>query len=71
MALHYMETKLYHSKSSRNTFIEFLMQVGDGTTSVTLLASEFLRMAKPFVEDGVHPQVIIKSYRKAVNLVSI
>jgi chaperonin GroEL (HSP60 family) len=27
-------------------------------------------MAKPFVEDGVHPQVIIKSYRKAVNLVS-
>ena len=47
------------------------MQVGDGTTSVTLLASEFLRMAKPFVEDGVHPQIIIKSYRKAVNLVSI
>mgnify|MGYP002803875401 FL=1 len=43
-------------------------EVGDGTTSVTLLASEFLRMAKPFVEDGVHPQVIIKSYRKAVNL---
>ncbi|CAB4030461.1 T-complex 1 subunit eta [Paramuricea clavata] len=43
-------------------------EVGDGTTSVTLLASEFLRMAKPFVEEGVHPQVIIKSYRKAVNL---
>ncbi|XP_046850862.1 T-complex protein 1 subunit eta-like [Xenia sp. Carnegie-2017] len=43
-------------------------EVGDGTTSVTLLASEFLRMAKPFVEEGVHPQVIIKSYRKAANL---
>ncbi|XP_028403290.1 T-complex protein 1 subunit eta-like [Dendronephthya gigantea] len=43
-------------------------EVGDGTTSVTLLASEFLRMAKPFIEEGVHPQVIIKSYRKAVNL---
>jgi len=24
---------------------------------VTLLAAEFLKQAKPFVEDGVHPQV--------------
>merc|ERR1719483_1813583 len=40
-------------------------EVGDGTTSVVLLACEFLRMAKPFVEDGVHPRIIIAGYRKA------
>jgi T-complex protein 1 subunit eta len=34
-----------------------LLQVGDGTTSVVLLAGEFLKAAKPFVEEGVHPQV--------------
>jgi T-complex protein 1 subunit eta len=40
-------------------------EVGDGTTSVTLLAGEFLRQAKRFVEDNVHPQVIITGYRLA------
>jgi len=40
-------------------------EVGDGTTSVTLLAGEFLRNTKGFVEDGVHPQIIIKGYREA------
>merc|ERR1719204_1299894 len=44
-------------------------EVGDGTTSVVLLACEFLRMAKPFVEDGVHPRVIISGYRKACQVV--
>lgn len=32
-------------------------QVGDGTTSVVILAGEFLKEAKPFVEEGVHPRV--------------
>lgn len=32
-------------------------QVGDGTTTVVLLAGEFLKAAKPFIEDNVHPQV--------------
>ena len=40
-------------------------QVGDGTTSVVILAAEFLKQAKTFVEDGVHPQVIIRSFRQA------
>lgn len=40
-------------------------EVGDGTTSVTLLAGEFLHQAKKFVEDDVHPQVIITGYRLA------
>merc|ERR550532_791813 len=44
-------------------------EVGDGTTSVVLLACEFLRMAKPFVEDGVHPRVIINGFRKACEVV--
>merc|ERR1719384_229624 len=44
-------------------------EVGDGTTSVVLLACEFLRMAKPFIEDGVHPRVIINGYRRACSVV--
>lgn len=47
----------------------FIRQVGDGTTTVVLLAGEFLKEAKPFVEDGVHPQNLIRSYRTASNLV--
>jgi len=35
-------------------------KVGDGTTTVVLLAAEFLREAKPFIEDGVHSQNFIK-----------
>lgn len=40
-------------------------EVGDGTTSTMVLAGEFLKQAKEFIEEGVHPQVIIKSYRMA------
>ncbi len=32
------------------------MQVGDGTTTVVILAGELLRECKAFVEEGVHPQ---------------
>lgn len=32
-------------------------QVGDGTTSVVILAGEFLKEAKTFVEEGAHPRV--------------
>jgi T-complex protein 1 subunit eta len=34
-------------------------EVGDGTTSVMLLAGEFLKEAKPFIEEGIHPQIVI------------
>lgn len=44
-------------------------EVGDGTTSVVLLAAELMREARPFIEDGVSPHVIIKGYRKAAELV--
>merc|ERR1719231_2074702 len=30
-------------------------EVGDGTTTVVLLAGEFLREVRSFVEEGVHP----------------
>lgn len=43
-------------------------EVGDGTTSVVLLAAEFLKNAKPFIEEGVHPQTIIRCFRKASEL---
>uniref|UniRef100_A0A8C5GV83 T-complex protein 1 subunit eta n=1 Tax=Gouania willdenowi TaxID=441366 RepID=A0A8C5GV83_GOUWI len=43
-------------------------EVGDGTTSVTLLAAEFLKQLKSYVEDGLHPQTIIRAFRTATNL---
>ncbi|KAL5213061.1 hypothetical protein ABZP36_023908 [Zizania latifolia] len=43
-------------------------EVGDGTTTVVLLAAEFLKEAKPYVEDGVHPHSLICSYRTASNM---
>merc|ERR1712141_507833 len=43
-------------------------EVGDGTTSVVMLAGEFLKQCKQFVEEGVHPRVIIKSFRRATQL---
>lgn len=43
-------------------------EVGDGTTSVVLLAGEFLKQCKQFVEDGVHPQIIIRAFRQSTAL---
>lgn len=43
-------------------------EVGDGTTSVVLLAGEFLKQVKPYVEEGVHPRIIIRAVRKATSL---
>merc|ERR1719309_1842828 len=43
-------------------------EVGDGTTSVVILAGEFLKQCKQFVEEGVHPRIIIRSFRKATTM---
>lgn len=43
-------------------------EVGDGTTSVVLLAAEMLKECKEFVEDGLHPRIIIRGLREACNL---
>lgn len=43
-------------------------EVGDGTTSVTILAGELMKEAKPFLEEGISSHLIMKGYRKAVSL---
>ncbi|KAL1915875.1 uncharacterized protein VTP21DRAFT_6263 [Calcarisporiella thermophila] len=43
-------------------------EVGDGTTSVVLLAGELLKEVKGYIEEGVSPHIIIKGYRKAAQL---
>jgi T-complex protein 1 subunit eta len=43
------------------------VQVGDGTTTVVLLAAQFLKNAKQFVEDGMHPMIIVRGYRNAMH----
>lgn len=40
-------------------------EVGDGTTSVTVLASELLREAEKLIEQKLHPQTIIAGWRLA------
>ncbi|KAK5460890.1 T-complex protein 1 subunit beta [Exophiala xenobiotica] len=40
-------------------------EVGDGTTSVTVLAAELLREAEQLVNHHIHPQTIIEGYRLA------
>lgn len=42
-------------------------EVGDGTTSVTVLGSELLREAEKLIEKKIHPQTIIEGYRIARN----
>lgn len=43
-------------------------EVGDGTTSVTILAGELLKESKTFIEDGISSHLIIKGLRKASEL---
>lgn len=43
-------------------------EVGDGTTSVVLLTGELLKNCRTFVEDGMHPTIIIRAIRKATAL---
>ncbi|CAI2190136.1 16313_t:CDS:10, partial [Funneliformis geosporum] len=40
-------------------------EVGDGTTSVCVLAAELLREAEKLVNQKIHPQTIIEGYRAA------
>ncbi|KDQ14228.1 hypothetical protein BOTBODRAFT_159766 [Botryobasidium botryosum FD-172 SS1] len=40
-------------------------EVGDGTTSVCVLASELLREAEKLVQSKIHPQTIVEGYRIA------
>ncbi|KAL0273080.1 UNVERIFIED_CONTAM: hypothetical protein PYX00_005839 [Menopon gallinae] len=43
-------------------------EVGDGTTSVTVLASQLLREAETLIDQKIHPQIIIAGWRKATDI---
>lgn len=40
-------------------------EVGDGTTTVCVLAGELLREAEKLIEQRIHPQTIVEGYRVA------
>lgn len=42
-------------------------ETGDGTTSVIILAGEFLAQSEQFLEQNIHPTVIIQAYRMALD----
>lgn len=42
-------------------------EVGDGTTSVIILAGELLSVAQPFLEKNIHPRLIVGAYMKALD----
>lgn len=46
-------------------------EVGDGTTSVVLLAAQLLKEVRSYIEEGVSPHIIIKGFRKACQLVRV
>ena len=41
-------------------------EVGDGTTSVIILAGELLSAVESFLERDIHPTVIVSAYFKAL-----
>lgn len=41
-------------------------EVGDGTTSVIILAGEMMSVAEPFLEQQMHPTLIISAYQQAM-----
>ena len=44
-------------------------EVGDGTTSVVLLAAALLKEIRAYVEEDVSPHIIMKGFRQAAQLV--
>lgn len=43
-------------------------EVGDGTTSVIILAAELLKIAEPFLMKNMHPRIIITAFYKALDV---
>ena len=65
-------TALFSSFNTFNTLCPLLQtqdeEVGDGTTSVTVLAAELLKEAEKLIDLKIHPQTIISGWRKAVDV---
>ena len=45
-----------------------ILQVGDGTTSVVVLAGELLREAEQLVNQRIHPATIVEGFRAACDV---
>ena len=43
-------------------------EVGDGTTSVIIIAGELLRQAIPFFEEKMHPRIVVGAYIKVMEV---
>jgi hypothetical protein len=67
--INYNSDRVFTSRDFLFFFKKISLKVGDGTTSVVLLAGELLKEIKGYIEEGVSPHVIIKGYRKASQLV--
>lgn len=50
-----------------NLALEQDKEVGDGTTSVVLLASNLIEKGCKLILDGIHPSVVVSGYRMAFN----
>jgi TCP-1/cpn60 chaperonin family len=46
-------------------------EVGDGTTSVVLIAAQLLKEIKGYIEEDVSPHIIMKGFRQAAQLVRV
>jgi len=46
-------------------------EIGDGTTSVVLLAAQLLKEIKGYIEEDVSPHIIMKGFRQAAQLVRV
>ena len=46
-------------------------EVGDGTTSVVLIAAQLLKEVKGYIEEDVSPHIIMKGFRQAAQLVRV
>ncbi|RLE42042.1 thermosome subunit [Candidatus Woesearchaeota archaeon] len=42
-------------------------EIGDGTTTVVVIAGELLKSAEGLLEQGIHPTIIIRGYKMALN----
>ncbi|HKZ39352.1 MAG TPA: thermosome subunit beta, partial [Candidatus Hodarchaeales archaeon] len=42
-------------------------EVGDGTTSVVILAGELLKNAEELINQGIHPTIVVEGYRMAAD----
>jgi thermosome subunit len=45
-------------------------EVGDGTTTVVVLAGKLLEQAEMLLDEGIHPTIIIDGFKKALDFIN-